>query len=460
MASAMIELQVLSKILTSRNQAEVDELCEFDASYYAVFKPQIEYILKHRDQFGVVPDPATLYGAFSNTNFKDTELLEVYEPIEYLKSELRQNKKQILFVETMNHVVGLGSADADDAWKYLAMQTDRVAALDPSHPLDIIHETTERSNEVIENSKQKRIPTGFSEIDKAMYGGLSTIEELVIIVARTGTGKSWTSIKMAESAQKNGFPVLYYSPEMQGSSVGIRFDTWRGNFENSRLYRGDYSAQYHEYLKKLQTEKAGFYVVEDKHAPDGEVTVSYLKTLVRKYDIKELVIDGLSYMTDERGRKGDPDHIKYKNLCADLFRLSKQCGCAVIVVMQANRETSQNKEQKGEPFPNIYNIEGSDHPARIATQIFALRQIFDKHILDIRLEKSRNASNQKPCFSYAWDINTGNMRYTPDASAVESETVTPIINPGFAGNPQLQAVAAQQNLNGDAADDDDDIVVF
>jgi hypothetical protein len=97
--------------------------------------------------------------------------------------------------------------------------------------------------------------------------------------------------------------------------------------------------------------------------------------------------------------------------------------------MQANRETKESKDDKGDPFPNLYNIEGSDHPARIATQVFAVRQIFDKHVLDIRLEKSRNANNQKPILSYAWDINTGNMQYLPTGGDTgPGGSVTPTVS--------------------------------
>ena len=141
-------------------------------------------------------------------------------------------------------------------------------------------------------------------------------------------------------------------------------------------------------------------------------------------------------MEDMRGKRTDTESTKYKNLCADLFQMSKKMHCAVVVVMQANRATKDNRDDKGDPFPNIYNIEGSDHPARIATQVFAMRQIFDKHVLDIRLEKSRNANNQKPEFSYAWDINTGNIQYlgdntTPDLSSCApnvSLNVAPVSN--------------------------------
>ena len=98
-------------------------------------------------------------------------------------------------------------------------------------------------------------------------------------------------------------------------------------------------------------------------------------------------------------------------------------------------------------------MEGSDHPARIATQVFAMRQIFDKHVLDIRLEKSRNANNQKPTFSYAWDVDTGNMQFLPDGGN-SSESVTPIINPGLNTS---QSLTQPDNI---VLDDSDEEVEF
>ena len=440
-----IELQVISKILTSHDENEVSTLCSFDPSYYSVFRPHIEFILDHRTKYNNVPDVFT----FQST-FDDVTLVQVKEPISYLISELRKNKQHILLVETFNKLKDLGSGDVTDAWQYLASQCDRVAQLDESKPLDLIKDAKVRSDQVVEFSKQSRIPTGFTEVDKLMYGGLSTVEELLIIVARTNTGKSWVCVKMMETAQRNGFPVLYYSPEMQSSFLGTRFDTWRGHFQNSQLYRGNYSEEYLKYLDRLQDESASAYVIEDKDVSDGLVTVSKLENLVKRYGIKELIIDGLSYMTDSK--KSDTDYTKYKNITWDLFKLSKKYGCAVVVAMQANRETKDSKDDKGDPFPNLYNIEGSDHPARIATQAFSLRQVFDKHVLDIRLEKSRIANNQKPVFSYAWDVNTGNMQYLPGG---EDDAITQAITPNLVKpNITTTHVADSSILDDDDFDED------
>ena len=412
---------MICKILTSEDEAEVNTLCSYDESYYSVFKPHIKFILDHRQKYNNVPDVFTC-----QAEFPVITLVKVNESLQYLRTEIAKNKQRILLLETFNKLKDLGSGDVSIAWDYLQNQCDLASQLDETHPLDLIKEAHERAQQVVEFSKQERIPTGFAEIDKLMYGGLSTVEELLIVVARTNTGKSWILTKMMESAQKNKFPVLYYSPEMQASFLGTRFDTWRQHFQNNQLFQGKYTEEYLKYLDKLSQEETSALVLEDKNTSEGVVNVRGLESLVRKHNIKLLIIDGLSYMTDTR--KSDTDYMKYKNLCTDLFRLSKQFGCAVVVAMQANRETKETKDDKGECFPGIYQIEGSDHPARIATQVFAVRQIFDKHVLDIRLEKSRNANNQKPVLSYAWDINTGNMQYLPTGGDTgPAGSVTPTV---------------------------------
>ena len=418
MSVTSIELQVISKILTSTNEVEVTDLCDYDESYYSVFKPHIKFILDHLSKYNAVPDPFTF-----QTEFPDITLLNVKEPLSYLKDELLKNKRYILLLETFNKLKDMSSGDVDVAWAFLEHQCDIVGMLDSTMPLNLVKDAKKRSRQVLEYAQQARIPTGFDEIDKVMYGGLSTVEELLLIIARTGTGKSWIATRMMESAQRHGFPVLYYSPEMQASFLGTRFDTWRANFSNSNLHQGKYTEEYYKYLEELEQQETDAFVVEDKDAPDEVVNVPFLRRFVKKHGIKLVVIDGLSYMEDAEGKRGDSDYIKYKNLCADLFRMSKECGCAVVVIMQANRATKDNKDDKGEVFPNIYNVEGSDHPARIATQVFAVRQVFEKHILDIRLEKARSANNQKPEFSYLWDINTGSMQYSADPNDEFSEAV-------------------------------------
>lgn len=441
-----IELQIISRILTSNNPSEIDRLCAYDDSYYAVFKDQINFILKHREKYGEIPDLFTFQAEFNNVT-----IIDVNEPLNFLEDELKKNKQHILFLETFNKLADLNNADVADAWEYLSQQCEKAAQLDASNPMDIIKDAEKRADQIIEFNQQNRIPTGFPEVDKLMYGGLSTVEELLVIIARTNTGKSWVCTKMMESAQKNGFPVLYYSPEMRSSFIGTRFDTWRGHFRNSEIFRGQYSEEYKEYIKNLVKEETGAFVVEDSDISGGRTTVRALENLVKKHHIKLLIIDGLSYISDVSATDSNSS-LKYKNICNDLFRLSKTYCCAVVCAIQANRETKENKDDKGEPFPTMFNAAESDHPARIATQVFALRQLFDSNTLEIRLEKSRIAKNTKPVLSYVWDPNTGSTEFVADNKPDSPVTPTsPTVSV-----PQVTTKIVQRGPTELIDDDDDD----
>ena len=274
--------------------------------------------MNRRNKNGNVPDVFTF-----QATFPDITLVQVNESLEYLTSELKKNKELIILRSTFNKMKDLGSEDVSEAWEYIRHQLDEVDKLDTTDPLDVVHDARKRSQQVVDFSKQSRIPTGFDEIDKVMYGGLSTVEELLVIVARTNTGKSWVGTKMMESAQRNGFPVLYYSPEMQASFLGTRFDTWRAHFKNSQLHQGKYDKTYLEYISDLEEQETSAFILEDKDVASGEVSVDVVRNIVKRHGIKLVIIDGLSYMHDTRSMRGAKEYETYKHLCADLFRMSK-----------------------------------------------------------------------------------------------------------------------------------------
>lgn len=426
-----IELQVISRILTSNDEAEVDKLCTFDSSYYSIFKPQIEFILDYRNKYGSVPSVFNFQMEFESESIT---LVEVPESLEYLITELKKNKQTIIFREMFNTIKDQGSGDIADLWHYVSQQCDKASTLEDVQPLNVVKQAHERAAQVAEWSQQQRIPTGFAELDKLTYGGLSTVEELLVILGRLNNGKSWVLTRMFEAAQKAGFPVAYYSPEMQGAYLATRFDTWRNHFRNSDLFLGKYDAEYFNYLNNLQTNDVDAFIIEDKHMPEG-VSPRSLSNFVKEHNIKLLLIDGISYMQDDH--KSFSDHEKYRNICKDLFQMSKKYGCAVVVAAQANRETKEAKDDKGIPFPNVYNIAGSDAIGQIATQVYSIRQIFDKHVLDIRLEKARMAPNENNVLSYSWDVNTGNMQYLPGGADEDPMTSMPSMpeSPNIISNP-------------------------
>lgn len=441
-----IELQVISKILTSDDESLVNDLCAYDKSYYSVYDKHIEFILNHRDRFGNAPDVFTFLA-----EFPDITLVEVSEPKEFLVEGLKKNKQRILLLNTINKLVDLGSGDVTEAWEYLHQQCELSDELTDSASMNIISQAKERAEQVQIWSKQKRIPTGFPELDKLTYGGWSTIEDLVSIVASTNSGKSWMAAKMLEAAHKAEFPCAIYSPEMQASYFATRFDTWRGHFKNSELFQGKYTDDYNAYIEALRNDPTPAFIIEDKDMPEG-VSPRHLGNFIKKHNLKLLIIDGISYMSDDR--RASSDYERLTHIAKDLFQLSKKYGCAIVVMVQANRETKDAKDEKGVPFPSIYNVAGAFSIIQISTQAFAMRQLFDKHVFELKLEKTRMAKNDKNILSYSWDINTGNMQYM-QGDASEDPMLDMQNTPNIIANP-----TGPDNTGLDLIGGDDDDVEF
>lgn len=439
--TSAIELQVISKILTSDDDELVNELCSYDSSYYSVFKEQIEFILNHFQRFGNVPDVFTF-----TAEFPKVTLVEVSrESKEFLVTELQRNKRRLILVDTFNTLKDFGSGDVDVAWEYLHQQCELSDQLAETAPMDIISEAKERTEQVKEWAKQERIPTGFAELDKLTYGGWSTVEELVSVVASTNSGKSWLAAKTLEAAHKAGFPCAIYSPEMQASYFATRFDTWRGHFKNSELFQGKYTEDYNKYIMALRNDPTPAYIIEDKDMPEG-VSPRHLGTFIKQHRLKLLIIDGISYMSDDR--RASSDYERLAHIAKDLFQISKRYGCAIIVMVQANRETKDAKDEKGVPFPSIYNVAGSFAIIQISTQAFAMRQLFDKHVFELKLEKTRMAKNDKNILSYSWDVNTGNMQYLQgDASEDPTVNVPEIPNILPTSNGPAPSIIADLDLD-------------
>ena len=172
-----IELQVISRILTTESEYELDRLCSYDTSYYSIFTEQIQFILDHKENYGNVPDVFTF-----QAQYEDIVLIQVSESLEYLEEGLRKNKQRILFLETFNKLADLGSADVTEAWDYLALQCEKASSLDSSQPMNIVKDADKRSQQIIDFNKSSRIPTGFKEIknteDITIFTNMNTFNNI------------------------------------------------------------------------------------------------------------------------------------------------------------------------------------------------------------------------------------------------------------------------------------------
>ena len=203
---------------------------------------------------------------------------------------------------------------------------------------------------------------------------------------------------------------------MSVAQLGYRFDTLHGNVPNSTVFFGKFDDEYtlddyKQYAEELKSETTGkLYVTKPKDF-NRKLTVSKLRTWIKARKLDIVAIDGITYLSDERYKKGDSRAVSLTNISEDLMDLSSELGVPIIVVVQANRGGVVEKGSLD--TPELENIKDSDGIGANSSTVFAVRQVKDNEgniILIIQTKKSRTGEVGKQ-YKYVWDIDKGIFVY-------------------------------------------------
>lgn len=406
----MIALQVLSKIIaTGSNDLVEDNL--LDESYFTGYEEEFNFIQDHYKEYGNIPDKATFI-----SKFPDVELVEVEETDRYLISALREENIFQRAVPIIQQSAKLLKGDANDAVEYLMQE---IKTLQPNYDLkgtNIITDAKERYDQYIERKEHQEdwyFTSGFQELDDLIHG-IQREEELFVIFARTNQGKSWVLEKMCTHIWELGFNVGYISPEMSANSIGYRFDTLYKNFSNRALMWGKEDVNdYESYIEELPDHDNKF-IVSTPQDFNKKITVTKLKNWIQQYKLDMIAIDGITYLTDERYKRGDNKTITLTNISEDLMSLSMEMHVPVLVVVQANRTGTIDKDTEG--TPELESIRDSDGISHNASKVLSIRQ--KDNVLEMGIKKQRfGAVGGK--LLYAWDIDTGVFTQIPSYEDAE-----------------------------------------
>ena len=400
----MIQLQVLSKILDTGNNDIVEDNL-LDETYFVGYEDEFNFIEDHYKKYGNVPDKATFL-----EKFPDIELVEVNETDRYLINALRELNIYQRAVPIIQQSAKLLKGDSNDAVEYLM---NAIKTLQPNYDLqgtNIIADAKERYDQYIERKDHQEdwyFTSGFQELDEQIHG-IQREEELFVIFARTNQGKSWVLEKMCTHIWEIGFNVGYISPEMSANSIGYRFDTLFKNFSNKALMWGKEDVEdYDEYIDSLSSHENKF-IVSTPQDFNKKITVTKLKNWIMQYKLDMIAIDGITYLTDERYKRGDNKTITLTNISEDLMSLSMELHIPVLVVVQANRTGVVDKDSEG--TPELESIRDSDGISHNASKVISIRQ--KDNVLEMGIKKQRfGAVGGK--LLYAWDIDKGSFVWIP-----------------------------------------------
>ena len=401
----MVQIQILNKILASKS---LDLIIDNDLteSHFGEYANEYNFIMEHYRKYGNVPDLATFVD-----NFNEFSVIEVAESDSYLIDKINEDFQYRVLVPVLQKAADLAQGNSIEAVDYLKSTLTQIGVLDGVDGVDIIKGAKSRLDEYLKkkNSDEPWMrPTGFKELDEVI-GGLSPGEEFVVIVARTNQGKSWILCKIAEHNWKFGANVGYISPEMSENQIGYRFDTLNKHFSNFNLYTGREVDNYEEHIENLMNNASNSFIVATPLHFNKKITVQKLKKFIMKHKLDLLCIDGITYLTDERYKKGDNKTTSLTNISEDLMGLSCELKIPIIAVVQANRS---GIEEDGS-VPALESIRDSDGIAHNASKVISIRQHNNK--LKMEVTKARNCKvGTKLC--YDWQIDTGTFEYnaSPD----------------------------------------------
>ena len=401
----MIQLQILSYVLQNKSM-DIIENNFLTEDYFTEYLEEFRFIQNHVREYKNVPDKATFLSRFS-----DIELVEVTETERYLIDTIREEHLYSQSVPMLHRMAELLKTDSNAAAEYMSSHIEQ---LQPNYGLggtDIISQGEERLKQYRERRDNKDkwfFESGFKELDEIIHG-IQREEEFLVIYARTNQGKSWVLGKICSHVWQTGFNVGYISPEMSANSIGFRFDTLFNHFSNKSLMWGSNDVDedaYESYLKDLK-QKQNKFIVATPSDFRGALTVSKLKQWIKQYKLDLIAIDGITYLTDERGKKGDNQSTTLTNISEDLMSLSIEMHVPVLAVVQANRTGVIQGEEDG--TPELESIRGSDGISHNASKVLSIRQKGDS-ALEIGVKKQRFGAVGKSV-NYSWDINTGQFIY-------------------------------------------------
>lgn len=400
----MVQLQFISKILETKDFSIITDNM-LDETYFIGYENEFRFIKEHIDEYGNVPDKATFL-----SKFPEIELVEVAESDIYLVNTIREEFLYNRSVPIIQKMADLMSTDANAAAQYLLSELPN---LQPSYSINAIDIISQADNRLLQYNDKKVnkdkwfYTTGFQELDEAFGGGIQSEEELVVLFARPNQGKSWILAKICTHLWQIGRNVGYISPEMSADSIGYRFDTLNQHISNTDLMHGNEIKDYESYIQSLK-EKKNKFIVATPIDFNRKITISKIKNFIKQNKLDIIAIDGITYLTDERYKRGDNKTTTLTNLSEDLISLSMELSIPILVVVQSNRSGAMDKETDG--TPELESIRDSDGIAMNATKVISIRQTNEG--LEIGIKKQRfGPVNQK--LLYDWDIDTGTFTSIP-----------------------------------------------
>ena len=208
--------------------------------------------------------------------------------------------------------------------------------------------------------------------------------------------KSWIASQIGQTAWRNGFSVIHYSPELSKKQQTYRFETIDGHYNNVDLRRGQLENEeaYMEYLDTFNENNETAYIVKTmEDLPNGLTLETIEADLQQNPNIGMVIIDGFNLMVHGKGQNLRNNMSTTSRELRQIFGRYEVAG---LVVHQTNASSEkENSEEDEEGLRIVKPPKLTDYSETNAvTQDCATALTFDQHdgFGKISIEKAREPS--------------------------------------------------------------------
>lgn len=182
------------------------------------------------------------------------------------------------------------------------------------------------------------IPTGLKAMDRIFSGWQN--QDLVVIGADSGMGKTALVMCNMLAAAKEGYPVGMFSMEMSVIQLAIRSVAVSSEFHMNQLMRNGFEHDYYfEKLNRIVHELKDYPVhIDDQPALTVMEMKRKARAMKRKHNIKLLVVDFVQMFS------GDKDvRMNISEAARELKNIAKELNIPVIALSQLSREVKKER---------------------------------------------------------------------------------------------------------------------
>ena len=199
------------------------------------------------------------------------------------------------------------------------------------------------------------IPTGFTELDNVLGGGM--FEGLYFIGALSSLGKTTFTLQIADQVAQQGHDVLIISLEMARNELmakSISRNTFLVNSNHAKTTRGITTAAYYKYYsdddRACINQAINDYAKYAKHIfieeSVGNTTVEEVKRLVEQHisitgNKPVVIIDYVQILRPHDPRMSDKQSVDYNVM--ELKRISREFKIPIIGISSLNRQSYTQK---------------------------------------------------------------------------------------------------------------------